>query len=218
MPQYRQVFPGVDIKVGANAVNRVQIPATAVFSVGRGSSITGLGVHCIFLDDPIKDRTEADSVLVREKLWSWYNQVLRTRLMDSTGSIVIVQTRWTEDDLVGRLIDPMNPHYNEEEAAAWRKIDLPALAEENDILGRQEGEPLWPERFTKQYLEEIRNRPGDLLLYIKAVQALRPGLSLDLRTLFPTTVWTRCLPTIRCGSTRRQIMPYPPIELRTRLA
>jgi predicted phage terminase large subunit-like protein len=76
--------------------------------------------------------------------------------MDSTGTIVIVQTRWTEDDLVGRLIDPMNPYFNVEEAKAWRKIDLPALAEADDPLGRKEGEPLWPERFTKTYLEEIR--------------------------------------------------------------
>ena len=156
-PEYKQVFPDVEIKVGANAVNRVQTTKDGVvFSVGRGSSITGRGGHCILLDDPIKDRTEADSVLVREKLWTWYNQVLRTRLMTSTGTIVIVQTRWTEDDLVGRLIDPMNPYYNAEEAKLWRKIDLPALAEPDDIMGRAEGEPLWPERFTKEYLEEIR--------------------------------------------------------------
>lgn len=156
-PQYQQVFPGVEIKTGASTVSRVQTTRDGVvFSVGRGSSITGRGGHCILLDDPIKDRTEADSVLVREKLWTWYNQVLRTRLMDSTGTIVIVQTRWTEDDLVGRLIDPMNPYYNAQEAATWRKIDLPALAEENDILGRPEGEPLWPERFTKEYLNDIR--------------------------------------------------------------
>jgi len=156
-PEYKQVFPEVEIKVGANAVNRVQTTRDGVvFSVGRGSSITGRGGHCILLDDPIKDRTEADSVIVREKLWQWYNQVLRTRLMDSTGTIVIVQTRWTEDDLVGRLIDPMNPYYNVEEAKSWRKIDLPALAEDGDMLGRQPGEPLWPERFTKEYLEEIR--------------------------------------------------------------
>jgi predicted phage terminase large subunit-like protein len=156
-PEYKQVFPDVEIKVGANAVNRVQTTRDGVvFSVGRGSSITGRGGHCILLDDPIKDRTEADSVIVREKLWQWYNQVLRTRLMDSTGTIVIVQTRWTEDDLVGRLIDPMNPYYNVEEAKAWHKIDLPALAEDNDILGRKPGEALWPERFTREYLEEIR--------------------------------------------------------------
>jgi predicted phage terminase large subunit-like protein len=157
-PQYRQVFPGVDIKVGASAVNRVETTrGGVVFAVGRGSSITGRGAHCILLDDPIKDRVEADSVLVREKLWQWWLQVLRTRLMDATGTIVIIQTRWTEDDLVGRLIDERNPYYNLEEAKLWRKIDLPALAEDNDILGRQLDEPLWPERFSKAYLEEIRN-------------------------------------------------------------
>jgi predicted phage terminase large subunit-like protein len=157
-PQYAQVFPGVEIKTGASAVNRVQTTRDGVvFSVGRGSSITGRGGHCILLDDPIKDRSEADSVLVREKLWVWYNQVLKSRLMDSTGTIVIIQTRWNEDDLVGRLIDERNPYYNEAEAKLWRKIDFPALAEDDDVLGRQPGEPLWPDRFSKEYLEEIRN-------------------------------------------------------------
>jgi predicted phage terminase large subunit-like protein len=157
-PQYQQVFPGVEIKIGACAVNRIETTrGGVVFAVGRGSSITGRGGHCILLDDPIKDRSEADSPLVREKLWTWWLQVLRTRLMDATGTIVIIQTRWTEDDLVGRLIDPMNPYYSVEEARLWRKIDLPALAEDNDILGRQPGESLWAERFSKEYLEEIRN-------------------------------------------------------------
>jgi hypothetical protein len=56
-PQYRQVFPDVDIKVGASAVNRVETTrGGVVFAVGRGSSITGRGAHCILLDDPIKDR------------------------------------------------------------------------------------------------------------------------------------------------------------------
>jgi predicted phage terminase large subunit-like protein len=157
-PQYAQVFPDVAIKVGACTVNRIETTrGGVVFSVGRGSSITGRGGNCILLDDPIKDRTEADSALVREKLWTWWNQVLKSRLMDDTGTIVIIQTRWTEDDLVGRLIDERNPHYNVEEAKLWRKIDLPALAEDNDVLGRQLDEPLWPARFSKAYLEEIRN-------------------------------------------------------------
>jgi predicted phage terminase large subunit-like protein len=157
-PHYSQVFPGVEIKIGASAVNRVETSrGGVVFAVGRGSSITGRGAHCILLDDPLKDRVEADSVLVREKLWQWWLQVLRTRLMDATGTIVIIQTRWNEDDLVGRLIDERNPYYNVDEAKLWRKIDFPALAEESDILGRAEGESLWPERFPKKYLEEIRN-------------------------------------------------------------
>src|SRR4051812_17058992 len=154
---YRQVFPDVQIKPGAGASNRIETTkGGVVFAVGRGSSVTGRGAHCILLDDPIKDRVEADSVLTREKLWSWYTQVLRTRLMDKSGAIVIIETRWSEDDLIGRLIDPLNPYYVESEARLWRKIDFPAIAEQDDVLGRKEGEPLWPERFPTAYLDEIR--------------------------------------------------------------
>jgi hypothetical protein len=95
-PQYQQVFPDLRIKVGACAVNRIETTlGGVVFAVGRGSSITGRGGHCILLDDPIKDRSEADSPNVREKLWTWWNQVLKSRLMDDTGTIALIQTRWT---------------------------------------------------------------------------------------------------------------------------
>jgi len=156
-PQYRQVFPALRIKKKSAAVNRVETTAGGViFTVGRGSAVTGRGAHTILLDDPIKDRKEADSTLIRDGMWNWYNQVLRTRLMNKTGTIVIIQTRWSEDDLVGRLIDPLNPYYTAEEARLWHKISLPALAEDDDILGREKDEPLWPERFDREYLEEIR--------------------------------------------------------------
>lgn len=157
LPQYKQVFPELAIKMRAAAVDRIETTAGGViFMVGRGSSITGRGGHIILLDDPIKDRREADSQLIRDNLWTWYTQVLRSRLMNKAGAIVIIQTRWTEDDLVGRLIDPMSPYYTIEEARLWRKIDLPAIAEEGDILGRQPGEALWPARFDEKYLEEVR--------------------------------------------------------------
>jgi len=157
LPQYAQVFPELAIKQRAAAVDRIETTAGGViFMVGRGSSITGRGGHIILLDDPIKDRREADSQLIRDGLWTWYTQVLRSRLMNKRGAIVIIQTRWTEDDLVGRLIDPMSPYYTAAEAKLWRKIDLPAIAEENDILGRAPGEALWPARFDEAYLEEVR--------------------------------------------------------------
>lgn len=156
-PQYRQVFPDLKIKKKSAAVNRVETTAGGViFAVGRGSAVTGRGAHTILLDDPLKDRKEADSVTIRDNLWQWYSQVLRTRLMNKHGTIVIISTRWNEDDLVGRLIDPLNPYYSHEEAKLWHKIELPALAEENDILGRAEGEALWPERFDADYLNEIK--------------------------------------------------------------
>ena len=167
-PQYHQVFPDLEIKDRSAAVNRVETTQGGiVFCVGRGSAITGRGAHTILLDDPIKDRKEADSPTIRDGLWQWYNQVLRTRLMNKTGTIVLIQTRWTEDDLVGRLIDPLNPFYNIDEARMWHKIELPALAEDNDILGRAVGEPLWPEKFDSEFLEQIKTSDprGFMALY-----------------------------------------------------
>jgi len=157
-PAYRQVFPELEIKQRSAAVDRVETTQGGIaFFKGRGSAITGRGAHVILLDDPIKDRKEADSATIRESLWNWYTQVLRTRLMTKSGVIVIIQTRWHEDDLLGRLMDdPLNPYYTLEEARLWHKIDLPALAEDDDIMGRKPGEALWPERFDEAYLEEIR--------------------------------------------------------------
>jgi predicted phage terminase large subunit-like protein len=157
-PQFKQVFPELAIKQRASAVNRIETTAGGViFCVGRGSAITGRGAHLILLDDPIKDRKEADSLLILDGLWAWYNQVLRTRLMNRRGTMVLINTRWSENDLTGRLIDPLNPHYSIGEARLWRSIDLPAIAEDNDVLGRKPGEPLWADRFDLPYLEQIRS-------------------------------------------------------------
>src|SRR3546814_1308804 len=81
-----------------------------------------------------------------------------SRMMSDTGSVIIIQTRWHEDDLVGRLTDPSNPCYNEDEAKLWKIINIPAVAEEDDVLGRAPGAPLWPERFGLDYLEGFRRR------------------------------------------------------------
>jgi len=84
-------------------------------------------------------------------------QVEHTENFIANG-VVSHNTRWHEDDLVGRLTDPNNPYYNPAEAKNWKIINIPALAEQNDILGRKPGEPLWPQRFGKAHLESIRNR------------------------------------------------------------
>jgi len=153
---YSQIFD-VQLKTGAAAVDRLETTQGGkVFLAGVGGSLTGRGASLICLDDPIKSREDADSPTKREKLWNWYNQVLKTRLMTATGAIVIIQTRWHEDDLVGRITDPMNSCYSAAEAKKWRIIDLPALAKDKDVLGRKEGEALWPERFPVDYLHELR--------------------------------------------------------------
>lgn len=157
LPQYKHIFPQYSFRKGGASKSRIQAGAggMSVF-VGRGGSITGRGGDFVILDDPIKDSLEAGSPTLREQLWQWFTQVLMTRLMTASASIVIVQTRWHEDDLIGRLTDPTNPHYTAEEAAKWKIINLPALAEEDDPLGREPGELLWPERFDTEFMEAQR--------------------------------------------------------------
>jgi predicted phage terminase large subunit-like protein len=154
-PLYRQIFP--QLRIASASVDRIETETGAkVFFTGRGGSITGRGAIGLVLDDPIKDRVEADSPTTREKVWKWYVQVIRSRLVTSKGWIIIIQTRWHEDDLVGRLTDKTNPNFILTEARKWSIIDLPALARDNDPIGRKEGEPLWPARFPKDYLEDMR--------------------------------------------------------------
>jgi len=157
LPQYKHVFPNFGLRKGGASKSRIQTTSggMSVF-VGRGGSITGRGGDFVILDDPIKDSLEANSPTLREQLWQWFTQVLMTRLMTASASIVIVQTRWHEDDLIGRLTDPTNPHYSPEEAAKWKIINLPALAEDEDPLGRKPGELLWPERFDMEFMEAQR--------------------------------------------------------------
>ena len=104
------------------------------YAVGVGGSLTGRRADCVVLDDPIADQKQADSELQRENIWDWYNSVLLTRLKPG-GSVILILTRWHQDDIAGRLL--------ETEGDQWRVLKMPALAEENDPLGRAPGEPLW---------------------------------------------------------------------------
>ena len=153
-PQFKQVFPNFRFRQGGASKSRIQTDngGMSVF-VGRGGSITGRGGDVLVCDDPIKDSVEAMSPTVRENLWSWFTQVFMTRLMNERAKVVLVSTRWHEDDLVGRLTDPMNPCFTEEECSRWKIINLPAFAGDNDPLKRAEGEVLWPEKFNTEFLE-----------------------------------------------------------------
>lgn len=158
-PAYKQVFPGVELKADSKAAGRMNTTqGGALYFVGRGGSITGRGAHLMIIDDPLKGHEEADNARIRDEVWAWFNKDIMNRFMDDQGRAVVIQTRWHEDDLVGRLTDPMNEHYNAEEAAEWKIINIPAIAEEGDLLGREVGAPLWPTRFGLAYLMGQKRR------------------------------------------------------------
>jgi predicted phage terminase large subunit-like protein len=122
-----------------------------LFSAGVGGSITGKGASLLILDDPIKNMEEARSKHIRDKTYEWFNSTFLTRA-EPDANIVVIQTRWHSDDLVGRLV--------KEKKEKWEVIKLPAFAEEGDVLGRTIGEPLWPERFPKEELENKKKAMG----------------------------------------------------------
>lgn len=154
---YSQIFPRFEFRQGAVSASRIQTKegGLGVF-VGRGGSITGRGADILLIDDLIKDAEEADSPTTRAKAWEWFTSVAMTRLMTDESAVVIVMTRWHEDDVVGRLTDPSNKHYDKTEAKKWKIINLPFFAEEADPMGRVPGELLWPERFSKEFGETMR--------------------------------------------------------------
>lgn len=133
-------------------------------AAGVGGAITGRRADLGLIDDPVKGREEADSATVREKTWQWYLSDFRTRLKPG-AAIVLIQTRWHEDDLSGRIL----PHdydgrcgwQTARDGEQWFVLSLPAIAEsDNDPLGRQAGEALWPEWMSEAALEQERLSQG----------------------------------------------------------
>ncbi|MBC7340837.1 MAG: phage terminase large subunit [Clostridia bacterium] len=123
-------------------------------TAGVRGPITGKGANVAIIDDPVKNDQEAMSQTYRDATWDWYRATFSTRIQEE-GAIILVMTRWHEDDLAGRLL-----RAQEEGGDRWEVVNLPALAEENDMLGRQPGEPLCPELFTKETLEATKIRLG----------------------------------------------------------
>lgn len=151
--RHKDVFPTHTLKIGSQSSDRIKTGAGGQLSfVGRGTSTTGRGGHLLVADDLYKDAEEADSPTIREKVWNWFVKVFLTRQARKDACVILVMTRWNEDDVVGRLTDPHNPAYNKEEAAKWKVLNLPAIAEVNDPMKRRPGEALWPERFPVEML------------------------------------------------------------------
>lgn len=120
------------------------------YAVGVDASVTGRRCDVGIIDDPVKGRAEADSASIRQRVWEWYKADFWPRLKPG-GRIVVISTRWHEDDLSGRLLAEQ-----EVGGEQWEVLSLPAEAQENDPLGREPGELLWPEWFTPEMFAEAR--------------------------------------------------------------
>lgn len=150
---FSSLFPECKISSDSNSVRRFNTTLGGSYTgVGVGGPATGKGADVILLDDVLKNREEADSPIYRANLIGWYKGVVRTRLQPG-GSIALIQTRWGTSDFVQWLLSE-TAHEN------WEVISLPAIALDNDPLGRQPGEALWPESYPLPVLEEIRQTLG----------------------------------------------------------
>lgn len=142
--EFGNVFPLVTLAQDSRAANRLNTNhGGAYIAAGVGTAATGRGADIALIDDPFKDREEADSQRRRDLVWDWYRSTLFTRLMPG-GSIVLIQTRWHEDDLAGRLL--------QHEPDQWDILELPAI--------NAEGRALWPDWYDVPALERIKATIG----------------------------------------------------------
>lgn len=164
----KQLF-NIEVNNKSSAANRWDIKGHdgGMITAGVGGPITGKGADIFVIDDPVKNSEEANSQTYRDKTWEWYQSTAYTRL-EPHGSIILIMTRWHEDDLAGRIIKKMQNNKSEQ----WEIINLPAIAEEKDLLNRKPDEPLWPERFDLKELYRIKETTGSY--YWSALYQQRP--------------------------------------------
>lgn len=150
---FQAVFPGVGLADDSKSAKRFHIDGMgqggiehattqrgAYYAVGVGGPLTGRGAHLLLIDDPVKNREDAESEVMRKKTKDWYTSTAYTRLMPG-GRIVVIQTRWHEDDLSGWL-------QAEHDHEGWVVLNLPAINDNNEAL--------WPEQYPVDELERIK--------------------------------------------------------------
>lgn len=177
-PFYQELFPGTML-YGKNirtVANGTWLRNSEIFeivghkgvyrSAGVGGGITGMGGQFVIIDDPIKNMEEANSEAYRERVWEWYQSTLYTRL-EKDGRILLIQTRWHEDDLAGRLLTQAK---SDPDADQWRVVDFSAIREGDGLQRagghsngddpREIGDALWPEKYSLERLAAIRSSVG----------------------------------------------------------
>jgi predicted phage terminase large subunit-like protein len=166
-PAYKNVYPGIGLS-GKNVrsdrrgsylrnseIFEIVGHSGQYISAGVGGAITGSGCNIGLIDDPIKNKEEAKSKVYRDKIWEWYTSTFYTRL-EKDGQILIIQTRWHEDDLSGRILQKIKEGDIKDD---WVVVSLPAIMDtpKNEYDKREIGEPLWPAKYDLDKLHEIKS-------------------------------------------------------------
>lgn len=146
---------GVKVKSDTRSASRWELEGSnaGMWTAGVGGPVTGKGGQLLLVDDPVKNAEEAQSPVYREKVWEWWTSTFLTR-REPGAKVVLIMTRWHEDDLAGRLLKAALG------TMRVKLVNLPAIAEEDDALGRAPGEALCPPRYDLNALAMIRESVG----------------------------------------------------------
>lgn len=162
--RYQGIFPLVTLADDSAAVDTWELAnhEGGCDAMGITGGATGKGAHILIIDDPIKNRAEAESETYRENIWDAYINDLYTRL-EPGGAIIIMMTRWHRDDLIGRVLKGTDEQV--EDTEVWTRIRMPANIEteedkRDDALGRGYDEALWPWRYPLERLRKIAQAVG----------------------------------------------------------
>ncbi len=151
--RYINLFPNQEARPDVAGTSHVETLSQDIYHVaGMGSAITGYGAHLLIIDDPVKGSEDADSEKEVRKQIDRYQTDISTRAMDRCGKLIMM-TRWSNMDIAGYVQEKarQNP-----EADQWEVLKFPAIATDNDILGRKPGDPLCPRRFPLKRLRKDR--------------------------------------------------------------
>lgn len=167
-----------------------------MIAAGVGGAITGFGANLFIVDDPFKSREDAESKARRDNVYEWYRSVAYNRLDDEASAIILIMTRWDQEDLAGKLLNAM---VSDEDADQWHVVYMPAEADDEkdypkneeeyrenllrgiympmgsdgDQLGRKGGEPLWVKKHDLSRLKKVRSNVGDFEYFSQYLQKPR---------------------------------------------
>lgn len=155
--EFKAIFPEIRIRADEKAKGKWgtmipdplkqgewKIAGGSYTAVGVGGPITGRGANILLIDDPIKNREEAESEVLRDKIWNWFTSTAFTRL-EPKGVAIVIMTRWHQDDLAGRILS------HPELSKRTKSVIFPAI---------KDGVPLWSGKYTIEALNEIKSTIG----------------------------------------------------------